>query len=319
MNQRSNPGQLASLVLATLFGCVVLTGCGVRDGKDADSTGDDRLYVVATTTMVADAAARIGGEHIRLNPLMKPGVDPHLYEPTPKDGIALREADLVLYNGHFLEGQMEKALQALGKKSYAVAEAIPERELLQDVESSHADPHVWGDVELWIQSLEVVGEALATTDKDNAEVYRIRTQEAVAELKELDVWVKGRISEIPEAQRILITSHDAFGYFGEAYGLQVLGLQGISTVGEVGLAERVAMVDFIKDKGVKAIFVESSVNPAVIESVSQDAGVRIGGELFSDALGQGGQMEEMNGESYDVGTYIGMIKHNVNAVVEALK
>ncbi|MEM9480204.1 MAG: zinc ABC transporter substrate-binding protein [Verrucomicrobiota bacterium] len=304
-------------MLASLLGGLI-AGCS-GGGKESGDADDERLYVVATTTMIADAAKQIGGEQIRLNAMMKPGVDPHLYEPTPKDGIALQEAGLVLYNGHFLEGQMEKALQALGDKSYAVAEVLAEDALLQDEESGHADPHVWGDVGLWVQSVEVVGTALTAKDPDNAELYQARTKEAITELESLDAWVKKRVSEIPEDQRILITSHDAFSYFGRAYGFQVLGLQGISTAGEVGLAERVAMVDFIKEKGVKAIFVESSVNPAVIESVSKDANVKVGGELFSDALGQPGEMEEHGGESYDVGTYVGMIKHNVNAVVEALK
>ena len=164
----------------------------------------------------------------------------------------------------------------------------------------------------------MVAESLAEKDPANAETYRKNGEALVGELRELDTWVKQRVAEIPKEERILVTSHDAFNYFGKAYGFEVLGMQGISTVDEVGLAERVAMVDYIKEKGVKAIFVESSVSPAVIESVSKDAGVKIGGELFSDALGQPGTMEEGEGGSYDVGTFPGMIRHNVNAIVNAL-
>ncbi len=309
------PLRAARIFGAVVF-CVILGGCG--GGGSAGKGDDDRLYVVATTTMLADAAKQIGGDSIRLKGLMQPGVDPHLYEPTPRDGVALREAGLVLYNGHYLEGQMEKTLKTL-KNSVAVAETVPKKKLIADKESGHADPHAWGDVALWRDCLKAVGENLAKADPENADAYEQRMNAHLIELQELDAWVRKRVEEVPKENRVLVTSHDAFNYFGRAYGFDVLGLQGISTVEEVGLAERVAMVDFIRENGIKAIFVESSVSPAVIESVSKDSGAKVGGELFSDALGQPGEIENAGGEEYDVGTYTGMIKHNVNAVVEALK
>ncbi len=285
---------------------------------DRPPAGDDgRLYVVTTTTMVTDLVAEIAGDKVRLEGLMGPGVDPHLYEPVPSDGIALREADLIFYNGLFLEGQMTKSLEAKGSKSHAVGDSVSEAQLKG--EAPHPDPHIWGDASLWAQAVPGVVDALAAADPENAAYYRERGGAVAVRMAELHEWAKGRAAEVPEAARILVTSHDAFEYFGEAYGFKVVGLQGISTVGEVGIAERVKLVDFIEQHGVKAIFVESSVSPAAIESIAEDAGVGVGGELFSDAMGQPGEFESAGGERYDLGTYTGMIKHNINTVVDALK
>ena len=275
------------------------------------------MLIAATTTMITDLVRQVGGDHIRLKGLMRPGVDPHLFEPAPADGIALREADLIFYNGLMLEGKMTETLQRKGEKAYALGDAVPSTRLKGD--AAHPDPHVWGDVSLWESCVPVVVEALAEADSDNAEHYRSAGERVVAEMGELHEWAKVRSALVPEAARVLITSHDAFEYFGEAYGFRVVGLQGISTVDEVGIAGRVKLVDFIKENKVRAIFVESSVSPAAIESIAEDTGVAIGGELFSDAMGAPGEIESGAGENYDVGTYVGMIKHNVNTVVEALK
>jgi len=292
---------------------VLLAGCG-GGGSEED---DGRLYVVTTTTMITDLVEQISAGKVRTKGLMGPGVDPHTYEPVPSDGIALREAGLIIYNGLFLEGQMSATLEAKGERSLALGDAVP-AELLKSAEA-HPDPHIWGDVSLWATGVPRVVKALSVADPDNAALYEARGEAVARELAELHEWAVARAAEVPEASRILVTSHDAFEYFGAAYGFQVVGLKGISTVGEVGIAERVKLVDFIKENGVKAIFVESSVSPAAIESIAEDAGVRVGGELFSDAMGQPGEIEERAGESYDLGTYIGMIKHNINTVVDALK
>jgi manganese/zinc/iron transport system substrate-binding protein len=303
-------------LLFAAVGGMCLSGCG----KSESGRVEGKVYAVATTTMVADMVARVGGEHVEVKGLMRPGVDPHLYEPVPGDGIALREADLVFYSGLFLEGQMHDKLEGLGEKSYAVTEAIGKGELLVPGEAGgHPDPHVWGDASLWARCVPGVAEALAKTDPAHKAEFEANAAAYVAELEALHAWALERAAELPESARVLITSHDAFSYFGRAYGFEVIGLQGISTVGESGLADRVKMVDLIKERGVKAIFVESSVSHAAIESISKDSGAKIGGELFSDALGQPGEIEEMGGENYDQGTYIGMLKHNMNAAVEALK
>ncbi len=306
---------LAGFLLAMLAG-LGLVACG--DSKSGRVEG--KLYVVATTTMVSDLVSRVGGTLVEVKGLMRPGVDPHLYEPVPGDGIALKEADVVFYSGLFLEGQMHDKLKGLGAKAHAVTDAIGEDELLvPDDAGGHPDPHVWGDASLWARCVPIVADALAKADPAHEAEYRAHAAAYVAELEELHAWAEKRAGELSEGKRVLITSHDAFNYFGRAYGFEVIGLQGISTVGESGLADRVKMVDLIKERGVKAIFVESSVSHAAIESISRDSGARVGGELFSDALGSPGEMETMAGETYDLGTYIGMLKHNMNAAVEALK
>ena len=289
-----------------------LSSCG------SGGVGDDgRVFVVATTTMITDMVSEVAGDKVRIKGLMGPGVDPHLYEPVPADGLALREADLIFYNGLFLEGQMTETLEGKGEKSYALGVVVPVDRLKGD--ASHPDPHVWGDASLWADCVPVVVEALAKADPDNAEHYRERGESVRAKYLKLHEWAKKRVAELPETGRVLITSHDAFHYLGEAYGFEVVALQGISTAGEVGIAERVKLVDFIKQRGVKAIFVESSVSPAAIESIAEDSGVKVGGELFSDAMGEPGEMASVGGEEYDLGTYVGMLKHNVNTAVDGLK
>lgn len=313
--------------LSALLLSFLLAACGGKGkggaGDRSDHTvreriDDGRAYVVATTTMIADLLRELGGDKIQVAGLMGPGVDPHLYEPVPADGIALREADLVVYNGLYLEGQMSEVLAAKGDKSLALGDLIQKDQLL-GAEQDHPDPHIWGDAALWASCVDGVVKQLAAVDPDNAVLFQTRGAEVKAELLSLHDWATARVAEVPESARVLITSHDAFAYFGRAYGYQVVGLQGISTAGEVGIAERVKLVDFIKAKKVRAIFVESSVSGAAISSISQDTGVKVAGELFSDAMGEPGEMGSANGEEYDLGTYIGMLKHNVNTTVDALK
>lgn len=283
----------------------------------------DRIQVATTTTMVTDLVKQIGGDRIEIAGLMGPGVDPHLYKPAVADGLKLRNAAAIFYSGLMLEGRMSDLFARMGrggKKVYPVTESIPEKSLLEPEEfEGHWDPHVWGDPVLWSKCVNTVVEGLSAADPAGKSGYAKRGADYKKQLAELHEWAKKRIAEIPESRRVLITSHDAFNYFGRAYGLEVIGVQGVSTVNQAGLADIAKTVDFIKGRGVKAIFIESSVSPAVIERISKDAGVKIGGELFSDACGAPGQMESGGGERYDVGTYIGMIKHNVNTVVEALK
>ena len=254
---------------------------------------------------------------------MGPGIDPHMYAVSQSALIDLKKADLIIYNGLHLEGKAESIFEdqkKRGAKVITVADVISQDKLIDPGEGEeHSDPHIWGDVSLWSECIKSVEDALIELDPDNADAYRNRAETLRKELTELHDWAKARIAEIPEEQRILVTSHDAFNYFGRAYGLEVIGLQGISTVGELGIAARVSLTEQIKERGIKAIFVESSVNSDAICGVAKDAGVKIGGELFSDALGVPGEVEEVDGVSYDVGTYSGMIRHNVNTIVEALR
>lgn len=304
---------------AGLFLLLGLAACG---GSSEAPAADKKPFVVATTTMVADLVRAVGGERVRVHGLMAPGVDPHLYKPTARDVADLRRADAVFYNGLFLEGRMTDALVNRAREGgavWAVAEAVPEEDRLEPPEfEGHYDPHVWFDGQLWALTVDVVVEGLSQIDPEGAEAYARGGQQAKEEILALDAWTRERLAAIPPERRVLITSHDAYNYFGRAYGFEVVGVQGISTAGEAGLADIARMVDFIRERGIPAIFVESSVAPNAIERISEDAGVAVGGELFSDATGPAGEMETVNGETYDVGTYVGMVKHNVNAMVAAL-
>ncbi len=278
-----------------------------------------KLAVTATTTMVGDLARTLGGDRVEVATLMGPGVDPHLYKATAGDSAKLRNAALILYSGLHLEGKMQDLFDRLakgGRRVVAVTSGIPAGRLLRpDADSEHPDPHVWFDVELWSLCAKAAATALIEADPSGKSFYEQRLADYQKRLAELHAWAKKRASDLPETKRVLITSHDAFSYFGRAYGFKVVGLQGISTVNEAGLADMAKMVDLIKQRGVKAIFVESSVSRQAIDRISKDSGARIGGELFSDAMGTPGQME--NGQ--DLGTYEGMIRHNLDTVVQALK
>ncbi len=273
--------------------------------------------------MVTDMVKEIGGERVEVVGLMGPGVDPHLYKPASGDVVKLQRAKVIFYSGLMLEGRMTDLffrMARVGKLVYAVTESILEKDRLEPPEfAGHWDPHVWGDPILWSKCVVTVVDGLSKADPAGAGDYAKRGKAVVASYEAMKAWALQRIAAVPRKQRILVTSHDAFNYFGQAFGFQVVAVQGLSTVTEAGLADIAKTVDFIKQKKIKAIFVESSVNPAAIERVSKDAGVKIGGELFSDACGRAGDIHEAHGEKYDVGTFVGMIKHNVNTVVDALK
>lgn len=278
-----------------------------------------KVKVTATVSMVADLVKQVGGERVEVQSLMGPGVDPHLYKASAGDVTKLQQADVIFYNGLLLEGKMQDLFTRMARTKklvYAVTESLPEDRLLtpEDMEGHH-DPHVWFDVLLWEQCVESVVKGLSEADPAGREHYTKQGAATSAKLKALHEWALKKVAELPRDKRILVTSHDAYNYFGRAYGFQVVGLQGISTVTEAGLADMSKLVDFIKERRIKAIFVESSVPHNTIERISKDAGVKIGGELFSDAMGTPGQIE--NG--YDLGTYEGMIKHNLTTIVEALK
>lgn len=279
----------------------------------------ERVRVVATTSMVADLVRQVAGDRAVVEGLMGPGVDPHLYKATASDIVKLQRADAIFYNGLMLEGRLGDLFTRLARTKrhvYALAESIPSDALLEPEDyEGHYDPHVWFDVSLWSRCVDVIVEGMSAADPGNAAFYAAQGRATRDRLTALHAWALAKASELPVARRVLVTSHDAYNYFGRAYGFEVVGLQGISTVSEAGLADMTRLVDFIKARGVKAIFVESSVPPDTIRRLAQDAGVRVGGELFSDAMGTPGQIE--NG--YDLGTYEGMVKHNLTTIVEALK
>lgn len=276
------------------------------------------LSVVATVGMVADLARGVGGDDVVVQGLMGPGVDPHLYKATSSDLIRLQRAEVILYSGLHLEGKMQETFQRLsksGRRVRAVTDVLPQERLIRVGRDGMVDPHVWFDVDLWARCADGVASELSAARPESADRFRQRAATVKEELKTLHQWVLDRVASVPTSRRILVTSHDAFGYFGKAYGFQVVALQGVSTVTEAGLADMAQLTDFIRSKGVPAVFVESSVSHASLERIRKDAGVKLGGELFSDAMGTPGQQHG----GYDLGTYQGMIRQNVDRIVEGLK
>jgi manganese/zinc/iron transport system substrate-binding protein len=307
----------AAAALVALLCFTLVAGC---KGGEGGSSGKSR--VVATTTMVADLVRRIGGDHVDLKVIMGPGVDPHTFKPSPDDIAALKSAKAIFYNGLHLEGRMVDLFEEqLKEQSVAVTDGIPKHRLLswQEGEGGVHDPHVWFDVELWALAATPVRDKLIQIDPAHAGDFRKRHDELVASLTALHEEVKRKIATIPAERRILITSHDAYNYFEQAYGIKVRGLQGISTETEAGLQDVNEAVAAIVAAKIPAIFVESSVNRKTIERVRDDCvqrgwPVKIGGELFSDAMGAPGQHP-----GYAVETYEGMVRYNLDTIVNALK
>ncbi|HSF96767.1 MAG TPA: zinc ABC transporter substrate-binding protein [Thermohalobaculum sp.] len=272
---------------------------------------------VATVGMLADVAANVAGDCVAIETMMGPGTDPHLYQASASDVQLLFGADAILYAGLNLEGQLGEVFGKLeGRKpTLAVAEAaVPADRLLAFAGAHYPDPHVWMDVSQWALTAPVIAETLAELAPDCAEAMAGRAADYAAELAALDDWVQASVATIPERQRILVTAHDAFAYYGRAYGIEVQGIQGISTESEAGIADIRATVDLVVARNVPAVFIESTINPRTIQAVVDAASeqghkVALGAELYSDAMGEAGTA---------AGTYIGMIHANTIAIVNAL-
>jgi manganese/zinc/iron transport system substrate-binding protein len=279
----------------------------------------EKIKVATTIGMVADLVKQVGGDRVEVDQLMGPGVDPHLYKPTSGDAARLSKATVIFYSGLMLEGRMGDLFARLartGKRVYATTESVPEDRLTEPAEfEGHYDPHIWFDVSMWAETVPTIVKGLSEADPAGKDVYEKNGAALRERLAQLDQWCRDTAAQLPESQRILVTSHDAYNYFGRAYGFKVVGLQGVSTVSEAALADMASLVDFIRKQQVKAIFVETSVNPAAIRRVAEDAGTKIGGELFSDAMGQPGEKKG----GFDVGTYDGMVRYNLTTMVNALK
>lgn len=273
-----------------------------------------QLKITTTTGMIADLVENIAQDKAQVQALMGVGVDPHLYKATQGDMRKLARADIIFYNGLHLEGKMQAIFDKMARKKtvIAVTESLPKTALIHH-DALH-DPHVWFDIALWQQVADKVAEVLMDQDKSNADFYRQNLADYQLKLNQLNQWVKAEINKIPQANRVLITAHDAFGYFGQAYGLEVMGLQGISTAGEFGLQDIKRLKEVIVARDIKAVFVESSVSPKFIESLvkgvqAEGKNLVVGGELYSDAMGIKGS---------ETGHYIGMVKHNVNTIRNGL-
>ncbi|MDF2440579.1 MAG: manganese/zinc/iron transport system substrate-binding protein [Abditibacteriota bacterium] len=313
------PVLLMSLLLAmVLAGCSAPTNKSGRAGAQKTYAGEGPLQLTATTGMVADLARNIGGSHVQVTQLMGAGVDPHLYKAKQSDIGALSEADMILYSGLHLEGKMIEVFGKLGRNKpvVPVAEIIPKAKLRQSTEfGGNPDPHVWFDVSLWMLAAQSTRDALIAFDPQHKAEYNANATKYLSELSALHRYAKTQLATVPKAQRVLITAHDAFGYFGAAYGVEVVGLQGISTASEYGLNDVQRLVNSIVQRRIKAVFVESSVPRRSIDAVVQGCRakghkVAIGGTLYSDAMGS---------EGTPAGTYTGMVKANVDTIVQALK
>lgn len=307
------------LFIFVLFILLFLTACTNGSISDSSELEEDTINVVATTTMITDLVEEIGGEHVSVEGLMGPGIDPHGYRATPSDALSLQEADIIVYNGLDLEGQMAEVLEALENEERTVIvleDAYEPSQLLasEDDDSSY-DPHVWFDVNLWKEASRHVAQELAEYDPEHAEAYLGNNETYQEELDGIDSYVKERASEVPEDKRYLITAHDAFSYFGEAYDFEVVGIQGLNTQTEAGTRDISQLADLIAEKEIGAIFIETSISTRNIEAL-QDAvrargfDVEIGGELYSDSLGSPSENAE---------TYIKMFRSNIDTIVNALK
>ena len=299
---------------------VVFASFTLIAGCDRSNGNDPRPHVLCTTSIIGDAAQRIGGEFVRVDTLMGPGIDPHRYQPTGSDAARLRDAKLILHNGLHLEGKMADIFEKSGARAVAVTQGIDPKDLRNAEEEFEGtyDPHVWFDVKLWEKAVECIRDELCAFDPAHADAFKANADAYLKELDALDAEVRAKAESLPKDRRILVTSHDAFGYFGRAYGFEVHGLQGVSTASEVGSTERMELAKLLGTKKVRAVFTETSVPAeglkAVLETTGKDWGQKVAlvggdGALYSDALGPQGTPG---------GTYVGMIRHNINTIVEAL-
>ncbi|NMA82864.1 MAG: zinc ABC transporter solute-binding protein [Epulopiscium sp.] len=304
------------LILSLMIGAITIVGCNSTNHSESDN---GRYYVVTTTTMLADAAKTIGGEYVEVKGLMGPGIDPHLYKASAGDVQSMQKADMVVYNGLHLEGKMGDVfenLTAIDKKVVNVSKGLAENMLLQSEDSSLAyDPHIWFDVTLWKEAVIELTKGLKELDPEHESEFETNLSSYLKELDELDQYIKNRVLELEKEKRVLITAHDAFNYFGQAYGFDVKGIQGISTTSEAGTKDLRNLANFIVEHQIKAIFIESSVPTKNIEALqeavkAQGFDVKIGGELYSDSLG-----DENSGDE----TYIKTFKKNIDTIVDALK
>lgn len=300
-------GKFYVVILLTLSVC---WSCNGPAGKELYG---DRPYLLTTTGMIADMLQHIAGDSMVVEALMRPGVDPHLYKASQGDLARILAADYLFYNGLHLEGKLASILekQRRVKPVVAIGDGL---DGLITLSKDTYDPHIWFDVALWKSATANAAHRLAELDRNNAAYYNANAAGYMAALDSLDTWVRATIQRIPEEKRVLITAHDAFSYFGRAYDMEVMGLQGISTLAEFGLQDVSALANYITEHRIPAVFVESSVSDralkAVLAGVRERGGsVRIGGNLYSDAMGAPGTPG---------GTYIGMVRHNVNTIVEAL-
>jgi manganese/zinc/iron transport system substrate-binding protein len=301
-------------IMASVWYVILLTASAPALG--ATFQKNYPIRVGTTVGMVGDIVREVAGNKAVVKNIIGTGVDPHVYNPTRSDVATLLKSDIIFYAGLLLEGQMSDILLKVSRKRpvYAVTELLKEDYLIHDAKTNHSDPHVWMDVKGWMKAVEVVADALSEFDPPNKDYYIRNATQYLEKLSELDDYARRVIASIPDEQKVLVTAHDAFNYMSRAYGIEVIGIQGISTESEAGIKDINRIVDLLVKRKIPAVFIESSVSDknvkALIEgAASRQQEVRIGGELYSDAMGPPGTYE---------GKYIGMIDHNVTIIASAL-
>ncbi len=305
---------LISLLILGIFH----QACSPVESENIHTSSEVPYQIVTTVGMITDVVQNVAGDRAEVNGIIGEGIDPHLYKPTTSDIKTLQSADIVFYNGLMLEGKMGDVLVRVaraGKPVLAVTEEILSNgDYVITDETDHYDPHVWMDVSGWLKAVDVIERGLIEYDPEGEDIYLANAAKYREQLSELDAYAKKSIQSIPADLRILVTAHDAFNYMARAYGLEVRGIQGISTESEAGVRDIEELVTLLTNRKIPAIFVESSVSDKNIKALAEGAQakgheVKIGGELFSDAMGISGTYE---------GTYIGMIDHNITTIVRAL-
>ncbi|MEB3179856.1 MAG: metal ABC transporter substrate-binding protein [Nostocaceae cyanobacterium] len=305
--------QLHGRILALCLLPLTLLGCTQGSSDRTNPTTDSKPRVVATSTIIADLTEEVGGGEIQLNEILKPGTDPHVYEPVPADSRVLEEANLILYNGYNLEPGLIKLMKASGGKSrqVAVGEVVTPLQLDKGKGEVVPDPHVWGNVDNSIAMVNAIRDALIELSPEDKQIFTQRAEKLNNELKQLDSWIKVQIQTIPANNRKLVTTHDAFQYYGRAYGVAIAGtLIGISTEEQPSAQTVQRLVESIKKTGVPAIFAETTINPALIKTVAEEAGIKLAArQLYSDSIGAKGS---------DGDSYIKMMEANTRTIVESL-
>ncbi|KAB7671847.1 metal ABC transporter solute-binding protein, Zn/Mn family [Bacillus sp. B1-b2] len=301
---------IASLLMVSVF----LVGCKTST-QGTEGNKEEKVKIITTIAQIAEPLSIIGGEYVDVQSLMGPGVDPHLYTAAQGDIQKMEQADMIFYSGLHLEANMVKVFNEFSKSKpvLAIGEKVPEDELLKD-EKGAIDPHIWFDIDLWKEALTQATEELKEYSPEHSDNFEKNKQKYFGQLDAFKLEAEEKLKEIPEEKRVLVTAHDAFGYFGRMLDLEVVGLQGLSTESEIGLTDIEDTIDLLLTHQVPAVFIESSINPASINAVIEGAtkeglGIELGGELYSDAMGD---------ENSKEGTYLGMFQHNVDTIYNAL-
>ena len=315
----SNRTRSFLLVVAMMCMSLIVTACAQGPRSKSNHVSEEKLQVTATTGMIADIARQVGGDFVNVIGLMGPGVDAHLYKASQGDISKLEHAKVILYNGLDLEGKMSNIWEKMKKNKIvtAVSKDIPVTRLRSEqlAGKTNYDPHIWLDVKLWMMAVQTIKDTFIQADPQHAYAYTKHTNAYIQKLEQLDEEVRAKICTISEKARILVTTHDAFGYYGQAYALPVVCLQGFTTAAEYGAKDVSKLRDYLVNHNIKSVFLESSISSKAMNAIiagAKEKGhvVTIGGQLFSDAMGEPGT---------EAGTYIGMVRHNTNTIVKALK